>query len=197
MIGLAAAMLLAFATTTAHAQATVVCKTKLNTSVDNKGGDGSECFASSDGTSEKKAHSEATGNGSFADAEEQTGSHSRATATGGSFSEATSDTHAQSTSDASNGSSVTASSDHHGVAKATADGSSSEADASAFGRCEAKAKATGTGSLATAECGSRNKFAHATATNGGTAHAFDNASPTCDPGASGTAKVRSSGGNCG
>jgi len=194
MIGLLAAMLLTFVAAPAHAKAASVCVQKKNNSVDHKGTDGSECFASSDGSG--KAHSSATGDKSFADAELNSGGKAKATATGGSFSEATADTGGKSTSNASNGSSVTATSDEHGVAKGTANGSMSEADPSAFGKCNASAKATGTGSLAVASCGSNGTFAQATATNGGIAKAFDNASPTCTASSGSTAKVTSSGGNC-
>jgi hypothetical protein len=190
MMGLAAAMLLAFAAEEAHAGAGAVCSEKKASSVDHTGTDGSECFASSDGSG--KATAKAVG-GSYADSEVQTGGKSKATATGGSFSEATSDTGGHSTGNAATGSSVTVASDEHGVAKGTGTGGS-EADAAAFGKCNASAKATG-GSLAVADCEANGTFAHATATGGGVAKAFDNATPVCEPG-SGTATVRSSGGNC-
>jgi hypothetical protein len=193
-IGLIVAMLLIFAAAQAHAAAGSVCAVKKNNSVDHKGVDGSECFASSAGKG--NAHSSATGDKSFADAEVNGRGKAKATATGGSFSEAIADTGGKSTSNASNGSSVTATTDEHGVAKGTADGSMSEADPSAFGKCNASAKATGVGSLATSQCGSNGTFAHATATNGGIAKAFDNASPTCTAAGTATAKVQSSGGNC-
>src|ERR1039458_10180388 len=192
MIGLAAAMLLVFAAAPAHAGAGSVCKEKTATSVDNKGSDGSECFASSDGSSTAK--SKATGDKSFADAEVSTGGRSKAAATGGSFSEAISDTGGHSTSNSSSGSDGDATSDDHGVAKTTAT-ESSEAHSLAFGKCDAVANSTG-GSLAVADCEADGTFAHATATGGGTAKGFYNASPVCTPGA-GTARVRSSGGNCG
>jgi hypothetical protein len=192
MMGLAVAMLLAFGAAPAHAGPGVKCQEKMNSKVDHKGTDGSECFASSDGTGGAK--SKAAGAKSFADAEIQTGGKANAVATGGSFSEAIADTGSHSISNASNGGSVTATSDKHGVAKGTASGSS-EADPSAFGKCHATAKATGLNSLATAECLSPGTFAHATATGGGKAHAFSNASPSCVPNA-GTAHVHSSGGDC-
>ena len=124
VIGFAATMLLAFAATPALAQFTVVCKTKKSPPISLNGDDGSSCFASADGTSAKNAKASASGNGSFADAEEQTGGHSKATATDGSFAESSSDTHGQSTSDASGTSSASVASDHKGVAQATASGSS-------------------------------------------------------------------------
>jgi hypothetical protein len=186
---------LAFVAGQAHAKASSVCIEKKNNSVDKKGTDGSECFASSDASG--KARSSATGDKSFADAEVNSGGKAKATATGGSFSEATADTGSKSTSNASNGSSVTATSDEHGVAKGTASGSMSEADPSAFGKCNATAKATGASSLAVASCGSNGTFAQATATNGGISKAFDNATPTCTANSvTATAKVMSSGGNC-
>ena len=70
-----------------------------------------------------------------------------------------------------------------------------EAHSTADGHCLATAKADGTGSKATANCVGTLTFAHATATGGGLAKAFDNASPTCTANG-GTAKVVSSGGNC-
>lgn len=193
MIGFATAMLLVFAAAPAHAKNSggASCVEKNNTSVDKPGTDGSECFASSDGTSTAKSN--ATG-GSFADAEVATGGKANAVGTGGSFSEATSDTHGQSIAHSTQGSRVTATSDEHGVAKGNASGGS-EADASAFGKCNAKAKATG-GSLAVAACATNGGFVHAVATGGGDAEGSDTGLPTCNPG-SGTAKVRSSGGNCG
>jgi hypothetical protein len=197
MTGVLVAMLFVLVAAQAHAKAASVCVQKKNNSVDHKGTDGSECFASSDGSG--KARSSATGDKSFADAEVNSGGKAKATATGGSFSEALTDTGSKSTSNASNGSSVTATSDEHGVAKGTANGSMSEADPSAFGKCNASATATNTGSLATlatANCGSNGTFARATATNGGTAKAFDNASPTCTATGTETAQVTSSGGNC-
>ena len=195
MIGVAAAMLLVFAATSANAQFTVVCKAKKPPPVSLTGDDGSSCFASSDGKSSKSAKASATGNGSGAEADELTGGHSKATATDGGFAESESDTHGQSTTNASGASSANATSDHKGVAQGTASGSS-EADASAFGKCEAKATASGTDSLATAECTRHGTSVHATATGGGIAEGSDTEPPTCTPGA-GTAKVRSSGGNCG
>ena len=71
MIGLLAAMLLTFVAAQAHAKASVVCAEKKNNSIDHKGVDGSECFASSDGKG--KSHSSASGDKSFADAEVNSG----------------------------------------------------------------------------------------------------------------------------
>jgi hypothetical protein len=193
MIGFAAAMLLAFVAPQAHAGAGAVCNEKMATGIDHTGTDGSECLASSDGTSTAK--SKATGAKSVAEADVSTGGKANAVATGGSFSEAGSDTGSHSKSTASSGSLAEAFSDEHGKAKATATGGS-DAVVDAFGKCKGTAKATGA-SLAVAVCEHDGTFAHATATGGGEAEGSDTSPPTCIPGPSGTAKVRSTGGNCG
>lgn len=198
-IGLAFAMMLALATTQAYAGAGSSCTEKRNTNIDQMGSDGSECFASSDGKS--KAHSTATGNKAFAEADAETHGMATANASGvNSFSEASADTKGHSTSNATgDNSSANTSSDHRGKAKATANGTGSEADSSAFGKCKATSMAT-TGvdgpSSAVADCSHNGTFVSATATDGGMAEGFDDAPPTCDPGPHGTAKVHSSGGNC-
>ncbi len=86
--------------------------------------------------------------------------------------------------------------DNHGNAKASANGDTANGQADAFGSCHASGKAIGANSTAFARC-ETGGFAHATATGGGEADAFDDAPPVCTPGVAGTAKVRSSGGNCG
>jgi hypothetical protein len=193
VMGFAAAMLLAFAAAPAHAGPGAKCSEKQNSSVDHIGTDGSECSASSDGTGTAK--SKASGATSSADAEVQTGGKANAVATGGSQSEALSDTGGHATSHASGGGSDGFVESHgHGVAKGNATGGG-QTDAVADGKCNASAKAAGSGSYAQSRCGANGSFAHATATGGGAAIAWDNALPTCTPG-SGTAKVRSSGGNC-
>jgi hypothetical protein len=58
------------------------------------------------------------------------------------------------------------------------------------------AKATGAGSISDAECSTSGSFVTATTTKGGQATGDGINPPTCTPG-KGTAKVRSSGGNCG
>ncbi len=116
------------------------------------------------------------------------------TGTDGSFCEAVADGTSKSKAKAKGKSVTAATSGRHGTAKAIAIGGSN-AQSVAFGKGKAKAKAIG-GSVAFAECGTNGTFAQAMATGGGVAKAFDNATPTCTPGA-GTAKVRSSGGNCG
>jgi len=149
-MGLATAMLLAFATAPAHA-AGVRCKTTTG-DVSLTGTDGSFCEAIADGTSSSKAT--AKGNNSIA----------------------------------------TANSDNQGSAKATATGGS-HGESHADGKCHAKAKASGAGSHALAECFTTGGFSHATATGGAFAQGSDNNPPFCTANG-GTAKVRSTGGNC-
>ena len=199
MMGFAAAMLLAFAVGPAHAKCntstfTVVCLETAAANIDHKGGDGSECFAQSDGSGLAKAC--ASDSGSFADSEMSTGGTTHATAKGGSFSEALADHKGTSVSHVSGaGGDGDATSDDKGTATTNVTGGA-EGHSSAFAKCDAQATAIGSGSLATAECTTKNGFAHAKATGGGTAEGSDTAPPTCTP-AGGTARVRSSHGNCG
>jgi hypothetical protein len=85
--------------------------------------------------------------------------------------------------------------DKHGVAKATANGASTDGQADAFGHCHATGKAIGTGSKAFARC-QIGGFAHATATNGGEADAYDDQAPTCIANNGATAVVHSTFGDC-
>ena len=66
----------------------------------------------------------------------------------------------------------------------------------AFNDCHASGNAKN-GAEADAFCETGGGFANATATNGGFAEAFDDAPPICNTSGGGTAKVRSSFGNCG
>ena len=84
--------------------------------------------------------------------------------------------------------------DKHGKVKASADGDHADGEAAAFGKCKASAKAVGPHSVAFGRC-EVGGFAHATATGGGTARAFDDAPPQCVA-AGGTALVQSTFGNC-
>ncbi|MGH7924839.1 MAG: hypothetical protein ACREQH_09660 [Candidatus Binatus sp.] len=190
-IGLAAAVFLAFAAVNAQA-GNAVCQPHLGF-VDHSGTDGSECYASTDGTG--KAHATASGDHSYAEADQGSHSKSTATATGGSQSYAESDTGGHSTSHASDpGSFAKADTDEHGKAKATATGGGN-GQAQAFGKCKSSGKATGANSMANGHC-ENGGFADATATNGGIAMAYDDGPPTCDTSSGGTAKVRSTFGNC-
>jgi hypothetical protein len=86
--------------------------------------------------------------------------------------------------------------DEHGNAKASANGDHANGQADAFGSCHATGKAIGTDSTAFARC-EVGGFAHAIATNGGEADAFDDAPPTCIANNGGsTATVHSTGGDC-
>jgi len=195
VIGFAAAMLFAFAPGSAHAKGkkfTVVCIEKNNTTVDHTA-TGTECFAGSDGTGKATAKA-ALG---FADSELSTGGTTTATVRGASaFSGATADHGGKSISHVAGASGDgDATSDDKGTATTNVTGGG-EAHTQAFGKCDAAATANGSGSLATAECTTKGGFAHAKATGGGVAEGSDTAPPTCTPGA-GTARVRSSHGNCG
>ena len=201
MMGFAVATVFAFAAVPAHANCsnsnltfTVFCKETTAANVDHIGGDGSECFAQSDGSGLAKAC--ASDNKSFADSEMSTGGTTKATAKGGSFSEATADHKGTSVSHvAGAGGDGDATSDDKGTATTNVTGGA-EGHSSAFGNCDASANADGAGSLATAECTTKGGFVHAKATGGGVAEGSDTGPPTCTPGG-GTAKVRSSHGNCG
>jgi len=200
MLGFAGTILLVFAAAPAHAFCnqlpafTVKCKT-MGAKVERHGGDGSECFALGDGTGTAKAC--AAGDKSFADAEPHTGGTATATARGGSFSGASSDNGGTSVSHVSGaGGDGDATSDDKGTATTKATGGS-EAHTQAFGKCDATATATGD-SFANAVCEHNGTHATAEATKGGHAEGFDDKLPICTPGpAPGTAKVRSTGGNCG
>jgi len=198
MMGFAVATSLAFAAAPAQAKCTtatftVVCKETTAAHIDHVGGDGSECFAQSDGSGLAKAC--ASDDHSFADSEMSTGGTTHATAKGGSFSGAFADNGGTSVSHVSGaGGDGDATSDDKGTATTNATGSS-EAHTQAFGKCTASATASG-GSFANAVCENNGTHATATATKGGHAEAFDDKSPICTPNG-GTAKVRSSHGNCG
>ena len=197
MMGFATAMLLAYASAPAFAKSppfTVVCVEKHNTNVSLSGTDGSDCFASSDGSGQAKA--KAAGSGSSSDAEVSSGGTSKATARDGSFSEAISDTKGISISHVSGaGGDGDATTDHKGTATTNVTGGA-EAHTQAFGKCDAQATADGALSFAKAVCEAKGTFAHATATGGGEAQAFWNAPPICNAVAPATAKVRSTGGKC-
>src|SRR5260370_6789371 len=149
MMGLATAMLLSFATAPAHAKCntstfTVVCLETAAAQIDHLGGDGSECFAKSDGTGLAKAC--ASDSGSFADFEMSTGGTTHATAKGGSFSEATADHKGTSVSHVEGaGGDGDATSDDKGTATTKVTGGA-EGHSSAFGNCDAQATSDGAGS---------------------------------------------------
>ena len=199
MTGFAASMLLAFAAVPAHAKCntntfTVLCLETTAANIDHKGGDGSECFAQSDGSGLAKAC--ASDDKSFADSEMSTGGTTHATAKGGSFSGAFADHKGISVSHVSGaGGDGDATADDKGTATTNATGGS-EAHTQAFGKCNADATASGAGSFANAVCEHNGTHATANATGGGHAEAFDDKSPICTPNG-GTARVRSSHGKCG
>src|SRR4029077_16469910 len=143
IMGFAVAAVLAFAVVPADAKSpppfTVGCVEKHNTSVSLSGTDGSDCFASSDGSGQAKA--KASDSGSSSDAEVSSGGTSRATARGGSFSGAISDTKGTSISHVSGaGGDGDATTDHKGTATTNVTGGA-EAHTQAFGKCDAQATA--------------------------------------------------------
>jgi hypothetical protein len=189
VIGFAAGVLLIFASAPVHAGAGAVCKSTSGVDM-HSGADGSDCLASSDGTGNAKASAKTSGS---AQTFVTTGGKSNAVATGSGSAEAESESGGKSTAHASSSGSAFVDADNGGVATTTATGSGS-GEATAFGNCVATSKASSS-ATANADCTTSGGFVHSTATNGGTAIGTDTAPPTCSPGG-GTAKVRSSGGNC-
>ncbi len=161
----------------------------------NVGGDGSSCDAFSDGSGKAKAT--AKGN-SGANSEVVSGDKATAVATDHSFAEAESQgSSCPAKATANHGASAASLCfGQGGSAQATASNGADLARADAGAACKATAKATGAGSDAIAECSTPGGFVNATATNGGFAEGSDTDSPNCVPNG-GTAKVRSTGGNCG
>ena len=172
-VGLVAAMFLAFAAANAHAAKGATCKSNSKGDVMHTGSDGSDCEA--DATTGGKSKATAKTDGS-AEAISQTHGKANAIATGAGTADAEASAHGK----------AIAKADTSGTATASSDGSS--------GKCTATANATTSGT-AEAQC-EAGGFVQATATNSGTAVGFDDAPPTCSPGPSGTASVKSSGGNC-
>jgi hypothetical protein len=83
-----------------------------------------------------------------------------------------------------------------GSAQATSSDHANGATAQNMADCDVVAKATGKGSMSEAECNTSGGFVTVTTTKGGQATGDGINPPTCTPG-KGTAKVRSSAGNCG
>ena len=190
VMGFATAVVLFFGAAPAHAGKGAVCKS--TSGVDqHTGADGSDCLASSDGTGNAKARAKTGGS---AQTFVETGGKSNSVATNDGSAEAESESGGKSTAHASTSGSAFVDADNGGVASATATGSGT-GEATAFGNCVARSKATQS-ATANADCSTSGGFVHSTATNGGTAIGSDTAPPTCTPGG-GTAKVRSSGGDCG
>ena len=191
VIGFATVLLVAaFAAPLAHAGG-ATCKS-TNGEKKHTASDGSSCLASSDGTGKAKA--KATG-GASAQTFVETGGKSNSVASDQATSEAESESKGKSTAHASGpGSDAFVDADQKGVATATANGGS-VANVTALGKCNATGMATGA-SAVNANCEADGSFVHATATGGGEADGSDTEPPTCTPNG-GTAKVRSSGGNCG
>jgi hypothetical protein len=176
------------------ARAGVTCVSKSGPV--SKTGGSNVCFAGSDGSSKAtstanrggtaiaavanggKAHANANGNDSLAEAHSDQACVSRATASGAdivSFAVCTVD---------------------GGSAKTVA-AKGGDASAEADERCDVRAKSVGEGSVANADCSTPGGFVHSMATGGAIANGTDTAPPTCDTSHGGKARVRSSGGNCG
>ena len=188
-IGLATAMLLVFAAQ-AHAGGATCKSTKGQKTHTAK--DGSNCLASSDGTGKAKA--KATG-GASSETFVTTGGKSNSVASDQATAEAESESKGKSTGHASGkGSDAFVDADQKGVATVNASGGSI-ANVTALGNCNASGMATGASTI-NVTCEADGSFVHATATGGGEADGDDIDPPTCKPNG-GTAKVRSSGGNCG
>lgn len=175
----------------ASAGAGAVCNDKTNISQDISGKDGSECRASSDGSS--ISHASAVGN-SYAEAFTTTHGKANAVANGMSTAGAYSDNGGHSTAHATQGADAGALSGDGGTANATATGAGSEADVNALDHCKATSKAT-SGARAIADCLNPGEFVVSKATGGGMAEGSGNSLPTCTANG-GTASVKSSGGNC-
>jgi hypothetical protein len=189
MTGLATAVLIVFAAQAYAGSAT--CKSTKGEKT-HTASDGSTCLASSDGTGKAKA--KATGGGS-AQTFVETGGKSDSVASDEAMSEAESESKGNSTAHASGpGSEAFVDADQKGVATANATGGSFS-NVTALGKCNATGMASG-GSTTNAHCETDGSFVHSTATGGGEADGDDINPPTCTPNG-GTAKVRSSGGNCG
>jgi hypothetical protein len=194
----ALALLIAFASmpfvfvVAAEAREGAACKSSSG-SVSHSGIDGSSCDANSDGSS--AAHAVATDN-SYASSAVLTGGGASAVAKGNSISTSTANSGGHSTSRASNSGGATTYAQDRGVAKATASGGAI-AESGADARCKTMAHANGTtGTRAFALCNKNGGFVNATATNGGVATGSDTDPPICTPNG-GSARVRSTGGNCG
>lgn len=82
-----------------------------------------------------------------------------------------------------------------GAEAAASDSGMADAESKFVMNCVVKASATGAGSSSTADCKVNGGFVTVTTTNGGVAMGDGITSPTCIP-HSGTATVKSSGGNC-
>jgi hypothetical protein len=191
MVEFATALIAVFIAVQAHAGAGASCKSSKGVKK-HTGADGSTCLASSDGTGQAKA--KATGDSS-SETFVTTGGRSSSFAKDHAVSEAESESGGKSTAHASgSGSNAFVDADSKGVATTTATGGSMGEATALNGPCTATSMATG-GSTARADC-DNGGFVNSTATNGGEAIGSDTFAPTCTPNG-GTARVRSSAGNCG
>ncbi|HYL57503.1 MAG TPA: hypothetical protein VEU51_01430 [Candidatus Acidoferrales bacterium] len=165
-------------------------------SVDAKvGTDGSTCDADSDGSAKATANSKGDST-TFATVTH--GDKATAVATDKSFADAESEgapCPAKATAK-HNGESEAFCFGNGGSATASASKLDSFASAESDAGCKTVAKATGTKSSSNATCSTPGGVVTVTTTNGGFAEGSDTDPPDCVPGP-GTAKVRSTGGNCG
>src|SRR4029077_8393378 len=210
LFALVCALLFSLTAGPAHAAKAVKC-VSTSGDVPKTGTDGSTCDADVITTGKAKATasgvsdaaSTATGGsatsvatkGSAASATGDSGGSGKATADRASAASAEGDGASTGTAIATGASAASAvATTGGGVANATAKNKSAAA-ATSEALCSAQATAKNM-SEAEATCSTPAGFAFATATNGGFASASDTGPPTCTPG-SGTAKLRSTGGNCG
>lgn len=161
-----------------------------------KTGGSNICFAGSDGSS--KATSTANG-GATAIAAVANGGKAQASANG---SDSLAEAHAEGACQAK---STASGPDIVSNSTCTVDGGSAKtvaakganASAESDEKCDASANSVGDGSVANANCSTAGGFVHSMATGGGVANGTDTDPPTCDTSHGGTARVRSSAGNCG
>jgi hypothetical protein len=191
----AAILLLGLGATTAHAAKGATCISNGAGEVKGSGTDGSDCTAdgvASGDSGVAKAKGDSTANseaesGGTANANANTKSEADATAS------AACKANANSNGDGSFSEAVCTA--DHGSAKSVT-GKDGNSTVEAFDDCKSSGNAKN-GGEADAFCETSGGFATATTSNGGFAKAFDDAPPTCDTSKGGTAKVRSTFGNCG
>lgn len=194
IMGLAIAALLSVIPTGAFAAGGANCVSKSAGEIDHDGADGSHCTADATGQN-SKAIANAKGNGSSAISTVEDGGQGNAIASGASDAQTSVAGPCKAKASAKNSSDALGVCGAPGASAQANANKNSTATADASAKCKAKANATNDGS-ADADCNVDGGFAIVTATNGGSAVGSDTSLPTCSPNG-GTAKVRSSGGNCG
>ena len=189
-----AILLLGLGATAAYAAKGATCISKGAGEVSNHGTDGSECDA--DGVaSGDTAVAKAKGD-SIADSLAEGGGTATASANINGEADATASAACKANANENRGSNAEAvcTSDHGSAKSVASKGSNSTVEADDDCKASGNAK---NGAEADAFCETTGGFATATASNGARAEASDDKAPVCDTSGGGTAKVRSSGGNCG